>query len=1431
MSNLIRARLTPAFGKMNSATDSSTAKKVALKQRLSALTAAQRAQLARQLASDSPSSDSLGERPAIIPRAEPLRVEAETAEADAARTVAIYPAGQGQLQMWFLQYYAPESPVYNIPQAFHLFGKLAVENLEAAFRIVIRRHDSLRTTFAMEGGHLVQRVASSSPFQLQHVDLENLRAGERTAAAHQSVEELACRPFDLVTEAQIRARLVRLHAEEHVLVVVVHHIISDGWSQSNLFREISTLYAAAAAGGEPSLPASPLQFADFSVWQEKRLRDSALLGQTAYWKTKLTGTAQSLDLATDRPRANVSSFRGESFLVPIEPELWAALQALAQREGATVFIVLLAAFKILLHRHTGQEDVRAGVPIANRQQVETEGLIGFFVNTLVMRTSLSGDLTFREVLGRVRATAVEAYANSDLSFERLVSLFTDQPAADRAPLLQTLFSLQDFPETTVAFPGLEARPWPVNTHTSKMDFSVAVKRDGPGWAASVEYDTDLFEAARLEEMVAHWLTILKSVVIAPAQRICEIPLLAPAERERLLVGWNQTARDYPRDQCVHHLFEVQARATPEAVSLVMGGECLTYRELHEKSDRVAGHLRAFGVERGALVGLSVERSFEMVIGMLGILKAGGAYWAVEENLPDERVRLLLADAQPRVLLARRSAVDRLTALMNQAPADGRISAIEDLLRAPCPATVGCSADSQADDPVYVSYTSGSTGRPKGVLIPHRGVVRLVKNVDYASLTPAETFLHMAPLSFDASTFELWGALLNGARVILMPPGQASLSEIGEAIRQHGVTTLWLTAGLFHLMVEQRVDDLKPLRQLLAGGDVLTPEDVLKARRALPGCRIINGYGPTENTTFTCCFTVAKPDDLIQSVPIGHPIANTQVYVLDPSCQPVPVGVAGELYAGGDGVALGYLNQPELTAERFIPDPFSSRAGARLYRTGDRVRWRSDGNLEFIGRLDSEVKIRGYRVELGEIETVLRGFPGVRDAAVVRRDALTADRVLVGYVVSNNGAISTEDLRAHLRDRLPDYMVPSALMVLEDLPLSPNGKVDRRALPAPALPSGNAPEGSRPPATLLEMELIRLWQRLFQREDIGREDNFFALGGHSLLAALMTAEIDKLLGCKLPIAALFQSPTIESLALRLTEENWAPPWSSLVPLQPNGARPPLFFTHGAGGDVYGFVWLVKLLAPDQPSYGLQAVGSDGQTPRHTTVEEMAAHYVQEIRSLQPKGPYHLAGFSMGGLIAFEIAQQLYRLGERVALLAVIDTAPMSAPWTVYGRTLAPYFWQRSKFHLARWRKMPRRHRLGYLLRCWSGLRWWAAGNSPKPRVVTAAPEKGTELPEVPGFYDYYWAVASAYKLRRYPGTIDLFLSDSANPKFTTFWGHLARGGAILHRVPGKHLELVAPDRMPMLAKALGTALERAQRNGDSSANGQKLHVSPFAHGAN
>jgi len=1384
---------------VNESSDPSIADAVALKRRLSALGPEQRTLLVRRLGGDPSAALPSAQSPATISKARPLRLEESP-------PVAVYPASHGQQRMWFLHHYAPESPVYGVAAAFHLTGPLIVAWLESAFRNVIQRHDILRTTFAVEDGSLTQHVAAGIAFRLQQIDLQEVPPDTREAAAERLLDEETCRPFDLAGNLPFRAILIKLHPDQHLLLVVLHHIISDGWSRSILYRDLSAAYEALASGRPAPVRELPVQFADYSAWQAQGLDGGGLETQIDYWKLKLAGQPEPLDLPTDRARPAVGSFRGSLCSRRLDPGLTAALKTRAQEEGATLFMILLAAFNTLLHRYTGQEDLIVGVPIANRQRVEVEELIGYCANTLVMRTAVQRDLTFRELLRRVKETAVAAYEHQDVPFERLVEVLQVRRDASRTPLFQTIFNVRDFPTVDFGLSEMIVTPRFVTTHTAKFDFSMTMEPSAGGWTAVAEYNTDLFDEDRVERMLGHWHTLLESIAADPAQRISEIPILTAAERQQILMEWNQTGREYPRDKCIHQLFEEVAEQSPEAVAVVFEGNTLTYRQLNASASHLAHQLQGLGVSPGELVGLRLDRSFEMIIAVLGILKAGGAYWALEENLPEERFSMMLAEALPRVLLAGRNSVEVLSNLVSTVRGfTVRVAAIEDLLESPVEGGIPTAPVIRAGGAAYVSYTSGSTGQPKGVVVPHRGVVRLVKGCDYVSLTTDETFLHLSPLSFDASTFELWGALLNGGRVVLLAPGPPSLTEIGDTIRNHGVTTLWLSAGLFHLMVDERLDDLKSLRQLLAGGDVLSPEAVRKVRRKLPGCRIVNGYGPTENTTFTCCHTVADERDLIPSVPIGRPIANTRVYVLDGHRQPVPIGVPGELHAGGDGLAIGYLNQPQLTAEKFIPDPFSSLPGARLYRTGDRVRWRADGNLEFLGRNDFQLKARGFLVEPGEIETALRKTVGVLEAVVEVRQDGSAEKRLVAYVVADPSQCPDEAaIKKALQGRLPDYMIPARVEFLAALPLLPNGKVDRRALPRLLQPAAKTNSIQSPALGLLELELSRLWERLFQRESIGRDEDFFDLGGHSLLAMRLTADIEKWLGRRVPIALLFQARSIAALAGKLQDHARESFQSSLLPLQTDGSELPIFCVHGLGGDVYCFLDLAREMAPDRPVYGLQAIGLDGQQARHATVEEMAAHYAREIRSVQPEGPYHLLGYSLGGWIAYALAQELTRQGSKVALLALLDTRPTSdVPWALYGRVMAPYLASRLGFHFKQWLRGPKNGRLRYLKQ---RAKWLHVHTT---RARAHLPIRSSSDREEMAV-DYFDAVAARYRPAAYSGDVTLFAgTDAKHFPHAAFWKHFVSGCVRVHRVAGDHRSMLDPLHVADFAVLVKQAVSEAE----------------------
>jgi amino acid adenylation domain-containing protein len=817
----------------------------------------------------------------------------------------------------------------------------------------------------------------------------------------------------------------------------------------------------------------------------------------------------------------VESHRGSREPVAVGDELRERLEALARREDATLYMVLLGAFQLLLSKYAGTDDVVVGTPIAGRTRAEAEPLIGLFVNTLVMRTGLSGDPTFRELLGRVRETTLSAYEHQDVPFERLVEALQPQRSLSHGALFQVLFQLQQqaLDGPAGALPGVRMERAALEIPHAKFDLTLDLASGPGGLRGTMEYATDLFDRATVSRMLGHFSRVLEQVAADPGLRLSEVALMGAEERRRVVEEWNPIAAPLPAEGGIARIFEARAAAAPGAVAVVRGDESLPYGELNERANRLARVLRRRGVGAESRVGIFLERGVEMVVSILAVLKAGGAYVPLDPGYPAGRLAFMLADSAVAALVTE----EKLRAALPAAPGIPVVSVDGERGEIARESAENVESGAGPRSLAYVVYTSGSTGTPKGVAVEHRSVVRLVRGADYADLGPDEVILQAAPVSFDASTLEIWGALLNGGRMAVVPGATPSLEELGQAIARHGVTTMWLTAGLFQVMVEERLEDLSGVRQLLAGGDVLPVEQVRKARDRFPALRLINGYGPTENTTFTCCHTVGEAWSG-GPVPIGSPISGTRVYVLDASLRPVPAGVPGELCAGGHGVARGYLGRPAATAERFVPDPFSAEPGARMYRTGDRVRWRADGVVEYLGRLDAQVKIRGFRIEPGEVEAVLRREPGVRECVVAVREDAPEEKRLVAYVV---GEAEVDALRDALRRSLPEWMVPAAFVALDALPLTPNGKVDRRALPAPG--SAPDPEAYVAPRTPVEAEMAAIWAEVLGRERVGATDDFFvALGGHSLAATRVVSRVRAALGVQLPVRALFESPTVEAL---------------------------------------------------------------------------------------------------------------------------------------------------------------------------------------------------------------------------------------------------------------------------------------------------------------
>jgi amino acid adenylation domain-containing protein len=1317
------------------------------------------------------------------------------------------PLSFAQERLWIVDQLAPGNAAYNMPLAVRLDGRLDVAALGQSFAEIVRRHETLRTTFQTVAGRPVQVIAPEAGFVLPRIDLAGLPETKRAAEAHRLLAAEAVRPFDLAQGPIVRVLLLRLNDREHLCLVNMHHIASDGWSLGVLVREMGALYTAFAEGLASPLPPLPVQYADFTLWQREWLQGEVLERQIDFWRNALAGAPTRLDLPTDRPRPAVASLAGAAVPLALSADLASALTALTQRQGATLFMTLLAAFDALLYRVTGQEDLLVGSPVANRGVTQVEGLIGFFVNTLVLRARPTADQPFTDLLSEVRSAALAAYAHQDLPFERLVDELSVGRSLDRNPLFQALLAVQNAPVEALDLPGLTLSPVEAETATAKFDLSLALGTSAQGLAGAIEYATDLFDAATIQRFAGWFARLLAGAVADPEQPLRELPLLTSGEVQQILTAWNDTATSYPREATIHALFAEQAALRPTAIALVGDAAALSYRDLDVAANRLAHHLRALGVGPEVLTAVCLERSIEAVITLLAVLKAGGAFVPLDPTYPADRLAFMLADTAAPVLVTEERLLGRLpipeglqvVCLDHEDEAIGR--------RAFHDPGVEVSADGLA----YVMYTSGSTGRPKGVAVSHRNVVRLVRETNFADLSAGQVFLQLAPLSFDASTLEIWGPLANGGRLAVLPAGQPTLAELGAAIERYGVTTLWLTAGLFHQMAEAEPQSLCRLSQLLAGGDVLQAQAIRHLLSEPGGPVLINGYGPTEGTTFTCCHPMTDPRQVPSSVPIGRPIANTRVFLLDRSATPVPAGVPGELYAAGDGLARGYLNRPELTAEKFVPAPTAcgESPGARLYRTGDLARFLPEGTVEFLGRIDQQVKIRGFRIEPEEIQAVLSRHPQVREALVIVRTE-GDDKRLVGYLLPAGDEVpTTVELRDFLREQLPEYMIPSAFVALQAWPLTPNSKVDRAALPAPER-TGSLDRIA--PRDVLEHELARLWEDVLGVGPIGIRDDFFALGGHSLLAVRLMAQVEEQLGRTLPLTALFTAGTVEGMAALLREESTPESASNIIPLQPRGSRPPFFWVHPAGGDVLCYAVLSRHLGDDQPLYGIQARGFARDEERPGSLEEMAALYIDEIRLRQPEGPYFLGGWSLGGPVAFEMARQLRALGETVALLAILDGAPFletarpEESDVDYLLDIAAYvgnFWGRapevSPEHLA---SLDSDGQIAYVADCLAAVDFLPPGTGERQlrRVLAVYRANVTALRRYQaGFYPDGLTLLRAEERPDAPGLLG---------REDLGWRDLAGGPVEILTVPGNHLSLLAEPNVHVLAARLRLCLEQA-----------------------
>jgi amino acid adenylation domain-containing protein len=1151
--------------------------------------------------------------------------------------------------MWFFEQLAPGNPAYNTSEAFRIEGPLDVAALQQAVDHIVARHDALRTVFTEIEGEPFQRALTEANAPIRSVDAPDPRLDP--AGLELLLREEAQRPFDFASPPLMRVTLFRTGGS-HVLQLTCHHIISDGWTHGNIYRELSELYGALVRGEPPPLEPLPFGFTDFAVWQRELLSGPAREKQRRFWLERLGDEPAYVELPADKPRPPKQGYRGARLRTTIEPSTVEGLRRLAREGDASFFMVLAAAYAALLHRYCGQDEVNFGFPAAGRMLPETHGVLGCFVNSVILGTDCSGDPSFAEHVARVRESALAAYDNQDYPFMHLVRELRPERGSTRPPFFSTMLTLVDRRRQHLALEGASVETLRFDPGISLLDLSIVLRETERGLICIFEYDLDLFEAATIERMQDHFRSVLEHAVAAPETPLSRLALLSEAERTQL-DSWSGTYDETAAATCVQELFETQARRNPGGVALIAGDCELSYAELNARANALARRLRELGVGRDSLVALDVERSVEMLVGLLAILKAGGAYVPLDLDDPLDRINYLVDDAQLAFALARSERALKLDAVFH-----GTLITLDGASAAPDPSEArDLPPLADADSLAYVIYTSGSTGKPKGVLVEHRGLTNhMLWMMNAGLIAPGARMLHKATLTFDAASSETLAPLVAGGTVVLAKAdGHKDAAYLVDLMREHRVTVLDAVPSMLQLMLEEPgFAECTSLRCVLTGGEAVWA-GLVERFYARSQATLYNCYGPTE-TTIESTFTRLEAGDA--RVPIGRPIDNTLIYVLDRSRNLAPIGIPGELYIGGIGVARGYLNRRKLTAQRFILNPFGP---GRLYATGDRVRFLPDGKLEFLGRFDDQVKIRGKRVELGEIESVLRKHPAVGACAVAVREKAQGERKLVAYVVPADGERPDwAALRASLAAKLPAHMVPALWAALPEIPRTKSGKLSRRELPEPEAAALTRRDHAAP-STETERRLARIWERLLGVEGIGRFDDFFELGGHSLLAVRLVAQIGREFGKRIPLATLMVDPTIAHVALVLGACA-EPQASPLTILNQGGSQPPFIYFHNdlAGGGLYCRK-IAEGLGRDQPFYAIDPHGGDGVVPG--SIEAMAADYLPLVRSIRPRGPYRLGGFCAGGTVAYEIAQSLLRQGERVEHLVLINTAAPSArvPW--------------------------------------------------------------------------------------------------------------------------------------------------------------------------
>ena len=1173
------------------------------------------------------------------------------------------PLTHSQRQLWYLDQLAPGNPFYNNPGAFELTGALDVAALRRAVSEVARRHEALRTVFPLVDGEPCQLVQPAGPVPMPVIDLTELPAAERLDRARQLTEADAQAPFDLATGPLLRTSLLKLAEDRHRWLVNVHHIVADGWSIGVLVHEVGQLYAAFRQDRPSPLPELAIQYPDYALWQ----REHEDGGDLEYWTSKLAGAPALLALPTDRPRPAVQRFRGERLCVTAGADVLRGLHAVGQAGDATLFMTLMASLSVLLWRYSGQDDVCVGTPFANRNDSDLEDLIGHFINTVVIRNSVAAGQPFTELLREVRQQVLDAYDHADQPFEQLVEALHPERHASYSPLFQVMLVLQNMPLGELELPGLELRPLEASTGAARFDLSLEVTERQGELELSFEYDTDLFDASTIARMAAHYVRLLEQVSSDPSRPVGELDLLSPAERKHEIYGCNATAQPLTGPASLVERFEAAVGSRPGQLAVVSGAEQLDYAGLDRRANRLAHALIARGVRPDQLVGVCAGRCVDLLVGILGILKAGAGYLPLDPTLPAERLAGMVTDAAPALVLTAGAEASALLASTAPVSESADVSGWVELAAVEAEG----ASDTAPQVPVapanlaYLIYTSGSTGRPKGVAVSHASIANLIDHwLARLGPLPGEAAALWSSIGFDVSVQELLLPLTTGGVLHLVPEEvRVDPAALMGWLREHRIAQAYLPPAYVTWIDEAPEERLAglALRQLLVGVAPLPEQALHRMTEVLPGLRILNGYGPTETSVYSSAYLDLRP--LARQCPIGRPLANTRIYLLDERLQPVPVGVAAEIYIGGVGVARGYLGRPGQTAERFVPDPFV--AGERMYRTGDLGRRLPDGTISYAGRRDHQVKLRGFRVELGEVEAVLREQPGVREAAVLLDQDATGEPRLVA-AIARGAAASRQpaEWRAALSRQLPGYMIPAVFLELPELPMTANGKLDRAALLRQAQADGPMQVNQSSPRDHVELALYKIWERLLLQPDIGIRDSFFDVGGSSISAIKLAHAIEAEFGQRLPISEIVAHPSIEALAARLRRGSDGPP-GNLIEFRPGQEVPGaghrrVVAVHPAGGTAFCYLSLAKVLPSSCGVYGIQSPGVNPGETFLPGVEAMAESYLRLIEPLLDGGPLVLTGLSYGGSVAYEMGRRLALAGRSAVSVLLLDTQGTDDP---------------------------------------------------------------------------------------------------------------------------------------------------------------------------